>query len=101
MPLITGKQLDEVVEEMTEWYTTTRQWLMERLEEGGYAYGNIKLTQAQQIQRVAGWTAEDWQALYRKRLDRYRGLPDANERAKKDVQNFLIRMARLMQGAQL
>lgn len=98
MPVVSGPQLDEVVEEVKEWYSTMRQWLIERLEEGGHAYGNIKLTQEEQVQKVLSWGPEDWQKLYRQRLERYRGLEDADDRAKADVQRFMVRMSHLIQG---
>jgi hypothetical protein len=100
MPVITGKQLDEMAEEAVKWYVNTRQFLIKALEEGGYAYGSLKLSQADQMRRISELTPQQWREMYMRRLNRYRGLPNADDLATNDMRDFLQQAARIFYGGQ-
>ncbi|KKL83585.1 hypothetical protein LCGC14_1973260 [marine sediment metagenome] len=94
MPLISGPTLDELAKELSQWYIKTREELIESLSEG-YPYGSSPLTPRQQIDRFMSMTPEDWQELTAKLIDRHRGKPNAEELARKDLEDYVNKMNRM------
>ncbi len=92
--IITGPKLDQVAEELRQWYLTTRAKLIEVLEEG-YPYGSVPLTPQQQVEKFLAMTPEDLQVLMAKLVERHRGEPNAQELARKDVEDYISKMNRM------
>lgn len=80
---------------MREWYIETREWLIEALTEGGYPYGSVRLTPAEQLTRYRGMTAQGRSDLFETFLERYRGHPDALRRAQETIERYDLKMAAL------
>lgn len=97
MPLITGPQLDEIVEELKEWYLKTAEELMQALEEG-YPYGSIPMSPSQQVEKFLSMTQKDWQVLISRLAERHRGKPDVQELVQQELQDYIQRMTRLSLG---
>ncbi|KKK74924.1 hypothetical protein LCGC14_2552370 [marine sediment metagenome] len=93
MTLITGPKLDEVAEVVRQWYLTTRGKLIAALEEG-YPYGSAPLTPREQVERFLAMSPEDWNRLATKLVDRYRGQPNAETLARKDLEDYVAKMNR-------
>jgi hypothetical protein len=100
LPTVTGPELNKLREELIEWYSLTRQKLIEALEEDT-PYGSRKLTPDEQLERYLNMTDQDWQALQVRLEERFRGLPDANDRVKQDLQNFNNRMQQMLRRRQM
>ncbi len=92
--IITGPKLDQVAEVVRQWYLTTRAKLIEALEEG-YPYGSVPVTPRQQVERFLSMTQEDLQVLMTKLVERHRGEPNAQEMARKDLEDYVTKMNRM------
>ena len=92
--IVTGPKLDQVAEVLRQWYLTTRAKLIEVLEEG-YPYGSVPVTPRQQVERFLSMTNEDMQALMTKLVERHRGEPNAQELARKDLEDYITKMNRM------
>ncbi len=97
MPIITGPALDEIVEELKEWYLNTREMLIQALEEG-YPYGNVPMSPSQQVERFLSMTQEDWQNLIARLAERHRGKPDVQDLVQQELRDYIQRMTRLSLG---
>ncbi len=100
MAILGAKELEELVQEAATWYAETRQWLIERLEEGGYPYGQVKSTQDEQLLRYLAMTPDSWRQLFDQLKERYRGLPDAFARASSDIRRYRQAMEELRMRGQ-
>jgi len=98
MPIIAGPELDKIKKELIEWYLTTREWLINTLEEGGYPYGAHELSPAEQLQKFMAMTPEEWRYMTTKLAERYRGRPDQRELVEADLRDYTTRMTRMMGG---
>jgi len=94
MAIITGPRLDEMSEQLVDWYLKTRDELVSVMEQG-YPYGTVPLSPQEQVERFTSMTSEDWQVMATRLAERYRGRPDAQERARADIQLYITRMAKL------
>ena len=94
MAIITGPKLDEMSEQLVDWYLKTRDELVDAMEQG-YPYGNVPLNPQEQVERFTSMTSEDWQVMATRLAERYRGRPDAQELARADIQLYVTRMAKL------
>lgn len=99
MPIIAGPELDEIQQELVDWYLDTEKWLIKALEEGGYPYGSVGLTPAQQLQKFAEMTPEEWRYMEGKLMERHRGQPNQRELVEADLKDYTSRMLRMMGGA--
>ncbi len=97
MPLITGPELDSIVEELQAWYLKTAEELMQALEEG-YPYGSIPMSPSQQVEQFLSMTQEDWEVLTSRLGERHRGKPDVQEIVQKELQDYIQRMTTLSLG---
>ena len=97
MTLITGPKLDEVAEVVRQWYLNMRGKLIAALEEG-YPYGSSIESPQQQLDTFFSMSPDDWEELAARLQLRYRGEPDAPERVRADIQEYITRMTRLAYG---
>ena len=94
MPALSGVKLEELVDLASEWYAQTRLKLIEEMSHGK-PYGTILLSPAEQLERFMEMQPEDWEAMLIQLQETYRGLPDGDARAEKDLQNYLAKMTKL------
>ena len=83
-----AKATEALRDEAAKWYSETRLWLIEQLEEDGYPYGAVLKPEDQQLLEFLNMTPQDWQELFAQFKERYRGLPDAHVRAVKDIDTY-------------
>lgn len=91
MSLISGDELQSVVDNAVKWYTKTRLDLIEAFEEST-PYGQQKLTEIEQVMNFDQLQAQDWTQMLAQLYDRYRGLPDMEDRVNKDLAGYVARM---------
>jgi len=94
MAIITGPKLDEMAEQLVAWYLKTRDELVDAMEQG-YPYGAVPLSPQEQVERFLSMTSEDWQVMATRLAERYRGHPNAQERAQDDIRSYITRMSKL------
>jgi len=94
MAIISGPELDKLKDELVEWYTATKQYLIDVLSEE-YPYGSTPLTTDEQVQQYLSMTPEDWQMLIGKLEDRFRGMPDAQQKVQQQLDNYIRSMDRM------
>ena len=92
MAIISGPKLDQLVKDSREWYNRMRERLIADMERDGYAYGNVKLTEEEQLFKYLGMTPRDHADMLERLLQKYRGQPDALRRAGQDLQRYRQRM---------
>ena len=92
--IITGPKLDQAAEVVRRWYLDTRARLIKAMEEG-YPYGNVPVTPQLQVERFLSMTQEDLQVLMTRLMERYRGEPNAQELARKDIEDYITKMNRM------
>ncbi len=92
MPVISGPELDKMADELAVWYTDTLLWLMEAMEEGGYPYGSVRLTPAEQLMRHMSMTPEDWQGMVASLERRYQGFPNQAKLVEQALTRYVKRM---------
>ena len=88
---LSGPFFDGIVEELTEWYLETKEFLIEMLTKD-YPYGSVELTPEEQLENFLTMREDDWIALKERLALRYRGRPDAEERVQNDLADFLVYM---------
>jgi len=94
MPTLSGPELDKMREDLIVWYTTTKQYLIDVLTER-YPYGSTPLTTDEQVQQYLSMTPEDWQMLIGKLEERFRGMPDAQEKVQQQLNNYIKSMDKM------
>ena len=90
-----AKEMEGYVREVSQWYAETRLWLIERLEEDGYPYGMTPKPETQQLIEFLNMTPQDYADLFAQFKERYRGLPDAYNRAVADMESYRQDMAKI------
>ena len=94
MAILSGPELDKLVERLKVWYAKTRLELIELLSTP-YPYGSVRLTPDEQVERFQLMTEDDWAAMQAGFANKYRGLPDQEQRVEQDMQNYQNYIARL------
>lgn len=84
---ISGPELDEMVENLREWFTQKVDWMVERLSEG-YPFGSTPLSEVEQLQRYRAMNETDWQALIAQREQVHKGKPNSRELVQKDINAY-------------
>jgi len=93
--VLSGRQLDEVVEQAVAWYYESLDFLMKALEEGPHRYGSVRLTPAEQLADYLTMTEESWAALFARLETRYQGFPDSRKRVEEAAGKYVKRMETL------
>lgn len=95
MAILKAQDLEQIRQNVAEWYAETRQYLLARLEEGGFPYGSAAKPEEVQLMEFLNMTPQSWAAMYQSFLERYRGLPDAQQRAATDMETYRWKMEQL------
>ena len=95
MPAIDGERLDKIAVNLHTWFVLKKKWLIDQLEAGGYPFGNVPLSEREQLTRFINMTPTDWQDLYRGLQLRHRGQPNAQELVMTDINSFRTEMESL------
>lgn len=96
MPQITGPQLESISKALKDWYITRRLELIDVLT-SDEPYGKVHLSPVEQYTRFLEMQPEDWVALIADLSNRYRGLPDSQERVNQDLYRYVAQMTALGQ----
>ena len=94
MSLISGPELEKIVNSAALWYANIRLGLIQALEED-HPYGTHKLSQTEQLINFEQMGPNEMSQMIAQLYDRYRGLPDAQERVNRDLAAYIARMLRL------
>ena len=97
MPIITGPELDKVVQELKDWYLRTREDLIQALEEG-YPYGSVPMSPSAQVEKFLRMTQQDWEDLIDTLAERHKGKPNIQELVQQELQDYIKKMTRLSLG---
>lgn len=92
---ISGPALDKIVAEAKEWYIQTKEFLIKAMLTGGYPYGAVRLTPAQQYAKFRAMTPQDWQALEGTLLNVFKGRPDAPFQVERAMAGYVRLMTNL------
>lgn len=95
MPDLSGPRLNNIVKDLSLWAAQTRQTYIEALSQGG-PYGSQKLTPQEQVMRFIQSTPQDYEGMIAKLNEKYRGLPDAQNKVNTDLAQYIRRMITLM-----
>ena len=95
--MFSGPALEEIHDELVQWYLDTRRALIEMMEESR-PYGAIELDPEEQLHRAVTMTPEEWQQELGRIQLRYRGEPDAEEKVAAAVQEYLTHIKNLAQA---
>lgn len=92
---LSGPRLNGIVKDLSTWAAQQRQVYINALSQGG-PYGTQKLTPAEQIERFIQATPQDYEGMVVKLNEKYRGLPDAQNKVNTDLAQYIRRMITLM-----
>ena len=95
MVKLAGRDLVKLVDQSSEWYHIMRGRLIDALEEGGYPYGSVRLSPAEQYIQYRNMTPEDWANMIERLYDRFRGVSDANSRVGDEMARYRGKMEAL------
>lgn len=92
--MLSGPELDKIVEELKVWYLESREYLIKLLTKE-YPYGSAPLTPEQQYANFMAMNQQDWENMSMRLSRRYRGQTNADEMVQNDLADFMVSMERL------
>lgn len=98
MALVSGPEVDELVQDLQEWWNSELAWLMEQLSQG-YPFGAQPLSEAEQLEEYHNLRGNPgaWQALILQREGVHRGRPDMRQVVQAELDSYVRRMQALEQ----
>lgn len=91
---ISGPELDELVDDLRDWFNAEVEYLMEALSEG-YPFGSTPLSELEQLQRYRAMNETDLQMLIQQREAVHRGKPNSRDLVQKDINAYAQHMQAL------